>query len=91
MKKIFSLNLAAYLFMITKEMPQLAKDNRNMVYFLFPDTPTISFLINTYKVGNPMVGLKDLTAAYKQIRQSMSAYRYSDGGIEDGKNSKLDR
>lgn len=74
-RKIYSLNLAAYILMINKVEPQLAKDASGTIYFLFPDTETITFLINSYRVGNPMVGLKDLTAAYKHIRKLMIEYK----------------
>lgn len=75
-KKLYSLNLVAYILLITKEEPLLGKDpNTGSIYFLYPDDNTINFLITTYKNGNPTVGLKDLTAAYNRVKTIMRAYR----------------
>lgn len=80
-KKLYSLNLVAYIYMITKEEPILGKDPRTgSVYFLYPDNDTTNFLVSTYKNTNPRVGLKDLTDAFRHIRTTMRAFRY--GGEE---------
>lgn len=80
-KKLYSLNLVAYIYLMAKEEPILGRDPRTgSVYFLYPDNNAINFLIQTYKNGNPTVGLKDLTKAFNHIRTIMRAFRY--GGKE---------
>lgn len=76
-KKLYSLNLVAYILLVSKQEPVLGKDpNTGSVYFLYPDDNATNFLIATYKNGNPQVGLKDLTKAFNHIRTIMRAFRY---------------
>lgn len=78
-KKLYSLNLVAYIYMNTKEEPILGKDPRTgSVFFLYPDNNIINFLINTYKNNNPIVNLRDLTESFRHIRAVMRSYRYGD-------------
>lgn len=77
-KKLYSLNLVSYIYLISNEEPIMGKDpNTGSIYFLYPDDDTTNFLIATYKNGNPKVGLKDLTKSYSHVRAMMRAFRYS--------------
>lgn len=73
-KKLYSLNLIAYVYMVSKIEPILQKDSQGTIYFLFPDTESLTFIINTYRVGNPIVGLRDFTNTYRYLRKLMGEY-----------------
>jgi len=75
-KKIFSINLAAYLITVTDLLPQIIYDNvSGQFYFVFPETQGVNWSIEKYKNGNPTIKLHSFLKAIKQVRESISAAR----------------
>lgn len=73
--KIYSVNLAAFLFMIRHLEPTLDKDANGSVYFLFPDDMTTTLIINTYRRNRVSVDLKEYLSSYRHIRNMMRAFK----------------
>ena len=69
--KIYSVNVAAYLYLLAKIEPILQLDDKGSVYFLFNDTPEISLMINVYRGNQVSVNLKGFLNAYRVIRSKM--------------------
>ena len=79
--KIYSLNLAAFLMMITGIKPILSdgkgKDS-GYVSFLFPVCDEVRLVKQVYKQSNISVDLHSYLNAYKDIRLMISNYRRGD-------------
>lgn len=70
-KKFYSVNLVAFIYMITKTMPIAQKDLDGLIYFVYEDSETISLLVNVYKRTRVDVDLHNYLAAFRDIRQLM--------------------
>ena len=67
-KKLYSINLVAFIYMVSKMEPTLGKDHMGNIYFLYPDTNDITLLINIYRRNRVSVDLKEYLTAYRHIR-----------------------
>jgi len=75
-KKIFSINLAAYIMATTGVVPDFAQeDETQMAYMVFPESAEVTAAIRTYKRDNPSVLLHDFIKAIKQIREYINTKR----------------
>ena len=76
--KIYSLNLAAFILMITKIEPILTHDEekgKGFVNFLYPVCDEVRLIKQIYKQTNVSVDLHSYLNAYKDIRMMISEYR----------------
>lgn len=80
-KRIYSLNLGAYLIATTNLLPTIKEDeNTHTFYMLFPQCAGIAMAIDEYKNGNPQIRIKDFLRAIKQLRNSFN----ENGGVLNG-------
>lgn len=75
MNKYYSVNLVAFIYMISKIEPVIEKDHLGQVYFLYESAPNITILTNIYRNNHVSVDLKDYLAAYRTIRGKMRAIK----------------
>lgn len=80
MKKIYSVNLAAFVYLVSKIEPRIGFDWRDQAFFLFPDDTSISLIINVYRNNRVSVDLKDYLSAFKYIRTLMSKAKAARNG-----------
>lgn len=70
--KIFSINLAAYLLMVTELKPEYGIDEETgSIYFVFPEVAAIKIAISEFRYGKPLVKLHDYLDAIRIIRNEM--------------------
>ena len=75
-KKVFSINLAAYLISSTDLLPRIIMDaDSKQFYFVFPQTRGVEWAIDKYKNGNPTIRLHSFLKCIKQVRESISVAR----------------
>lgn len=75
-KRIYSINLGAYVMATTNLIPQLLLDEEtNTFYMVFPQCSGVSAAIRQFKFENPKVELHNFLHAIKQIRESMEVKR----------------
>lgn len=71
-KRIYSLNLGAYLLSTTHIMPEIRRDEETgSFYLIFPQTKEIKKGIHDFKQANPKIEIHSFLNAVKQIRQSI--------------------
>ena len=68
MKKIYSLNLMAFITMETRIVPTFYKQEK-LIYALFPELPEVEEAINSYRDSNTTVNLHNYLAQFKKLRQ----------------------
>ena len=79
-KKIFSINLAAYLIASTDLIPQIIYDKQSQqYYFVFPETRGVEWAIDKYKFGNPTIRLHSFLKSIKQVRERINVARKTEG------------
>jgi hypothetical protein len=69
--KLYSVNLVAFIYLVSKIEPITDINDKNEVFFLFPDTPEISLLINVYRSNRVSIDLKDYLGSFRHIRTLM--------------------
>lgn len=70
--RIFSINLAAYLVMVTELQPDFGVDEESgSTYFMFPEVAAVKIAINEFRFGRPLVKLHDYLSAIRTIRNEM--------------------
>jgi len=74
-KKIYSLNMVAFLYMVLKKFPRVYKDDEGLTYFVYDDSNEVSLLINVYKNTKVTVDLHEYLVAYREIRVLMKTVR----------------
>ena len=74
-KRIYSINLTAFLYMILKTFPKVYKDDEGLTYFVYEDSNEVALLINMYKNTKVQVELHEYLAAYRDIRVLMKTVR----------------
>lgn len=71
-KRMYSINLGAYVMATTNLIPVLKKDETtNSYYMVFPRCAGIDSAIRQFKTQNPQIAIHDFLRAIKQIRESM--------------------
>lgn len=71
-KKMFSLNLAAYVLYSTDIIPEIKRDETtNTCYCIFPECEGVQIAIRQYRDNKATVQLKEFLEALKEIRQMM--------------------
>jgi hypothetical protein len=73
--RIYSVNLAAFIYMVAKIQPSLDADVQGQVFFLFPDTPEVSLIIGIYRKNHVSVDLKEYLSSYRYIRDLIKKHR----------------
>lgn len=73
--KLFSVNLVAFIYMITKKEPELGFDPTGKTYFIYPATLQNTLIINVYRNNHVSVDLKDYLSAYRHIRSLMRSVK----------------
>ena len=74
-KKIYSTNLAAFIYMVSHIEPITQVDYNGTVYFLYDETPEMTLLINMYKNNHVSVDLKQYINCFRYIRSLMKRTR----------------
>lgn len=70
--RIFSINLAAYLLMVTELKPEYGTDeDSGATYFVFPEVAAVKIAIGEFRYGKPLVKLHDYLDAIRTIRGEM--------------------
>lgn len=76
MKKMFSLNCAAFVAAETNLMPEVKIDDETgSCFFVFPEVEGVKISISRYKGGNPLIGMQDFLRSMKYIRTTMQAVK----------------
>lgn len=80
-KRIYSLNLAAYVMATTEIIPKLVEDPDTKTYYcVFLECAATKTAVQQFKGGNPQVPIWDFLRAIKYLRQTISTLR---GGESD--------
>lgn len=75
-KRIYSINLAAYVMATTNLIPELLLDEEtNTFYMVFPQCAGVAKAIQQFKGENPAIEIHNFLHAIKQIRESMGVKR----------------
>lgn len=69
--KLYSVNLIAFIFMISKVEPLTQTDEKGEVYFLYEDSAELTLLINIYRSNHVSVDLKEYLTSFRHIRTLM--------------------
>ncbi len=70
-KRIYSLNLIAYIMMTTEIEPTFEKDEEGVVYATFPLCQGVSFAIRQFRDKKCSVNLHCFLDTYKTIRKGI--------------------
>lgn len=71
-KRIYSLNLAAYVMATTNLLPQLVRDEESGTYYmLFPPCAGVAGAVREFKKYNPTLPIHDFLHAVKLLRASI--------------------
>lgn len=80
-KRIYSLNLAAYIIATTNLLPQLARDEESATYYmLFPPCAGVAGAVREFKKHNPTLPIHDFLRAIKLLRASIKEREVMDSG-----------
>ena len=80
-KRIYSLNLAAYIIATTNLLPQLARDEESATYYmLFPPCEGVASAVREFKKHNPTLPIHDFLRAIKLLRASIKEREVIDSG-----------
>lgn len=72
-KRMYSLNLAAYVITATDLEPQVEVDETtHTAYFIYPECAAVAIAVNKYKAGYPYIDLHKFLAAIKRLRTKMT-------------------
>lgn len=75
-KRIYSLNLIAYLWNITGQKPVISQDETNGAFYaVFPDSAEISQAITEWKDENCVVNIHSFLETYKKLREDINSKR----------------
>lgn len=74
-KRIYSLNLLAYLAYKTNIRPDIHQDNDGKFYGLMPETRGVAWAINAYRKDDCFVELHKFLQEYKNIRDVIKEMR----------------
>lgn len=79
--RVFSINLAAYLYLATELYPTFHwDDEQQTVYFVFPEVAAVKMAITEFRYGRPLVKLHDYLRAIRTIRGDLRQHR---GGTDN--------
>ena len=71
-KRMYSINLAAYVMATTNLIPAIRLDDEtNTCYMVFPQCSGVDSAVKQFKGQNPQIAIHDFLRAIKQIRESM--------------------
>ena len=80
-KRIYSLNLAAYIIATTNLLPQLARDEESGTYYMvFPPCAGVASAVREFKKHNPTLPIHDFLRAIKLLRASIKEREVIDSG-----------
>lgn len=80
-KRIYSLNLAAYIIATTNLLPQLARDEESATYYMiFPPCAGVASAVHEFKKHNPTLPIHDFLRAIKLLRASIKEREVIDSG-----------
>jgi hypothetical protein len=71
-KKFYSVNLVAFIYSVTRELPEAVKDDEGLIYFIYETSQTIDLLVDVYKRTNVQVDLHKFLSAFRDIRNLMA-------------------
>lgn len=74
-KRIYSLNLIAYIFLKTDLEPDIYADENNMFYAVFPECRGVAYAIKTYRQYECYVEIHSYLNCYKVIRERIKDIR----------------
>lgn len=84
-KKVFSLNLQAFIMTFTDLKPEVVYDDIMEEHaMVFPEVAAVQMAIDTYRLGSPVVRLHDFLAAIRYIKKQFK-YNRQAGSEKDGK------
>lgn len=80
-KRIYSLNLAAYIIATTNLLPQLERDEESGTYYMiFPPCAGVASAVREFKKHNPTLPIHDFLRAIKLLRASIKEREVIDSG-----------
>lgn len=80
-KRIYSLNLAAYIIATTNLLPQLERDEESGTYYMiFPPCAGVASAVREFKKNNPTLPIHDFLRAIKLLRASIKEREVIDSG-----------
>lgn len=80
-KRIYSLNLAAYIIATTNLLPQLARDEESGTYYMiFTPCAGVTSAVREFKKHNPTLPIHDFLRAIKLLRASIKEREVIDSG-----------
>lgn len=74
-KRVYSLNLAAYIYWATGITPTVKRENAKLFYCVFPENEKISQAIRNYRQPETEVELHKFLNCYSIIRDMISISR----------------
>lgn len=80
-KRMYSLNLAAYILCVTALVPAICWDDVSRTcYFQFVECAGVINAIKQFRTGNPSVRINDFLRSIKIIRTGMEQVKQQHGG-----------
>lgn len=78
-KRLYSINLGAFLIATTDLIPTIEEDEGTHTYYMrFPECNGVRQAIKLYKTGNPTIELHSFLRAIKLIRETMAAKKVNE-------------
>ena len=74
-KRIYGLNLAAFLFYATGIMPVIRYDENKVFYCVFPEEEQVGKAITAYRRSDCMANIHQYLNAYRTIRDTIKEIR----------------
>ena len=82
MKKIYSLNLIAYIKYKTGLEPKLEVERDNTAYAIFPESQEVAKAIKDFKKDECLVNLHQFLNLYKELRIRINKLRSGSDGFK---------
>lgn len=74
-RRVYSLNLIAYVAMATGIEPDLRIDENTVIYAVFPEDSRVAYAIHDWKSADCQVNIHGFLAAYRNLRRSIKEVR----------------
>ena len=71
MKKLYSLNLIAYILLTTEIQPEFGRNEEGTIYAMFPECQGVKYAIKQFRTNTCAVNLHSFLNCYKTIRKAI--------------------
>lgn len=75
-KRIYSLNLIAFIMMETGLQPSINQDEKGMFYGVFPEIRGVAYAIKKWKSAKCEVEIHRFLNCYKELRDTIKEIRF---------------